>query len=427
MPKRRIAELIADRIDDIAVAGYPVAARPIVQSRQAYAELHGTTSRLLDLHLRAVKNLATDARGRQIAIGANEAHFPRPFLGEMYEMGHARDMARADVIVGLDGPKFIEYNVGGGFGGMVQFESQRRLWLQVGAEFGGGSLLGFDPFAALAQLIAKTCREAGKKPSAAFLFSSDDPGRTRAQLDAQVQFLTGWGIEAVNLDFRSPTLERDYAQLGSPLAIFQFSEWEALHAGWDMTELIRLLESGVMTGIPSQSSRLLDSKKILALLSEGGLPWMSASDEALARRYIPWTRIIRDRKVDWGTQFRHISEILTNHQEHFVIKGSASAGGKEVRFGRECSGDEWSRLVDAAVESEYFVAQEVVESVRTPIEVLYDEDGSSEVVSAQLVVKPFCIDGVSSGSRARVDVGSESRVVSMETGAAAGCVLGSRG
>lgn len=64
------------------------------------------------------------------------------------------------------------------------------------------------------------------------------------------------------------------------------------------TNVWHTLKLAGLTAIPSQSARLVDSKKMLARLSEG-LPWMSDAGRALVSRFVPWTRIVRDRIVHW--------------------------------------------------------------------------------------------------------------------------------
>jgi hypothetical protein len=423
-PRKRLAEILGEHMPALSVSGFPAAAHPIALPKPQYSELLDATGRLLALELEAVKRLAADHAGRLEALKANPEEFPRPFRDEDYEMRHAADMARADVIIGPHGPRFIEFNVGGGFGGMVQFETQRRIWQQVGAECGEAQLTGTDPFLSLANLISRTSAELGRcHPAALFLYSGGDSGRTEPQLRSQVRYLREHGVQAENADFRYLTASDVSSELEEPLGIFQFSEREALDEGWELSALLRLLDSG-FAGLPPQSCRFVDSKKIMGLLSEG-LPWMTEGDHALVRRYIPWTRIMRDHTAHWRGRKGHLQDILNQEQENFVLKGASSLGGKEVIFGHECSADQWQRLVASAIETEYFVAQEVVESVRVPVDVIHDEDGNSETISAQLIVKPFSIGGVASGCRARVDSATKSRVVSLETGSAAACVLGS--
>lgn len=419
-PRHRLAQLYAQRMPEIAVGGYPAAMYPLTLPRAEYADLLASTEALLSLHQKAVRLLSDNPPSRLQALRANPNEFPRPFGDEDYEHRHSADMARGDVIISADGPKFIELNVGAGFGGMVQFETHRRIWNQVAAETGQPQLIGTDPYASLAQLIRRSAAELGTAPAAVFINSGEDSGRPRAQVEAQLALLADHGIDATNIDFRS---QLDDLKTGenSPLPIFQFSEREALDEGWDLSAVRDLTVRGVR-GIPSQTARVLDSKKILALLSEGQ-PWMSADDVRLVQRVVPWTRIVRDADVNWRGQRWPIHDLMTAQQQLFVLKGSAGYSSKEVTFGHECSPSQWATKIRSAIETEYFVAQEVVDSIQLPVDIMHDDVGDSYELLANLVVNPFCIDGIATGCRARTDSASK-RVISLKAGASTACLLG---
>lgn len=419
-----LAGLIAEKLPAISVNGFPVAGEPMVLPQQQYDELLAATAELLQLHLAAVKHLSVDLNGRLAALKADLAEFPRfsvDGISEQFEMAHAIDMARADVVLGPRGPQFIEFNVGGGFAGLVQFEVQRRLWREVGRVSGAPELSGSDPFRDLAKLILDTSSEHRAGHPVVILTSSDDSGRTPTELATQVAMLLEYGVHAELVDFRKlPPL--DQLATPAPLGVVQFSEREAHDRGWDASRFIAAVRAGMVT-IPAQSARLLDSKKIMALLSEG-LPWMSARDRSLVNRYLPWTRIVGDREVTWRSQRRDLAQLLIDEQSAFVIKGSTGLSGKEVTFGVQCSPPQWRQFVAAALQSEYYVVQEVVESTRHRIRIIHDERGRSEVLLARSVVSPFYIGGVASGCHVRHDHGHNIGVLSRGTGAFPGCLLG---
>ncbi|MDQ3762556.1 MAG: hypothetical protein M3460_13065 [Actinomycetota bacterium] len=99
-------------------------------------------------------------------------------------------------------------------------------------------------------------------------------------------------------------------------------------------------------------------------------------------------------------------------------------GRKEVIFGVDCSPSDWQRLIASAVETEYYVAQEVVEFVHVPVRVMYDDNGNSDFIVAKLIVSPFCIGGVSSECHVRMDSAQKIGVVTQGAGALPGCLLG---
>ena len=340
IPSGRLAAMMAEQLPSISVGGFPVAGQPLITSRHHYTTLLDATARLLRLQLIAVSNLASDSLSRRVALKADPAAFPRFTADEEFELAHAVDMARADVIIGPDGPRFIEFNVGGGFAGMVQFEVLRRLWRDVRLACGQPELTGENPFVPLANLVKQACARGCVEPAVLVLTSSDDTGRTSEELRTQCHFLREQGVSATFADVRSISPTGILSATQRPVVVVQFSEREALDEGWDLSHLLALIQAGVVA-IPSQSARLVDSKKVLALLSEG-LPWMSEADHALVRRFVPWTRVVRDRVVRWRDRNYPIRRLLHDERRRFLLKGSAGLSGKEVTFGAHCAPQDWA-------------------------------------------------------------------------------------
>jgi hypothetical protein len=173
--------------------------------------------------------------------------------------------------------------------------------------------------------------------------------------------------------------------------------------------------------IPSQTSWLLHSKRTLARLSEG-LPWMSAGDSELVRRYVPWSRVIGDRRVYWRGETHELPRLLTEHRESFVLKGATGCSGKEVVFGARTAQADWARTVQDAVRTGYPIAQEVVASDPYPVDVMV---APSEIVrvAANSVISPFCLGGRPAGCLARFDAAEEPGLVRCADGAVLTCLL----
>ncbi|MEO7262668.1 MAG: hypothetical protein ABI047_15645 [Jatrophihabitantaceae bacterium] len=422
LPVPRLAEMLAEQLLTISPkTGFPVVGQPLIIPHDEYRSLLSATSRLLRLQLTAIRNIAPDAQGRLAALKADPAAFSRFTADEDFELRHAADMARADVIIGATGFQFIEFNVGGGFGGMVEFEALRQVWQRVAIASGEPQLTGDSPYAAFARLIRQTASEHGARPAALVLayFEAD---WTAEELGGQCDFLREHQIPTELADVGSMSVAEITASSPYPIGIVQLSDREAVDAGWDLSRLQALQRAG-LTAIPSQSARLIDSKKVLALLSEG-LPWMNEADHAFVQRFVPWTRIVRNCDTTWETRVYSLQDLLLAEQSRFVIKGSAGLAGNEVIFGANCSPQEWSRLVGTAVESEYYVAQEVVDSAPVKVRVIHDEYGTHDYRTVRMVVSPFCIGGVPSGCYVRMAQAPNTGLVTRDTGAFIGCLLG---
>ncbi|MEV0730597.1 hypothetical protein [Polymorphospora sp. NPDC050346] len=418
----RAAETIVADMRGVSMGGYPVAVSPVVVPRKSYRYLLDATTRLLDLQRRTVINLASDSHGRMAALGLDPRLHPRATDDEAYEMRYCAEMARADVLIAEEGPRFVEFNVGASFGGMVQFDIHRRAWQRLSAEAGGPELSSPDPFALYARLITGICAELGIDPSALLVGSLEDPSVSNRFFDHQVERLRAHGVPTrfARLD-QLPDVMGPPAALARLLGLVHVCENEAQASGWDLSALVTALRSGLRM-FPSQTTRLVDSKKVLALLSEG-LPWMSAEERALVRRVVPWSRLMGDRRTEWRGKRYDLPRLVVERQELFVLKGASGFSSEEVHFGTRISPRQWAELVESAVRSEYYVVQEIVPVVRHPVRVMLDGSGETETVSANSVLSPFSIGGAATGCLVRFDRATEPGAITVRSGARLACLF----
>jgi hypothetical protein len=423
LPAGRVAELVLEQLREVPMGGYPVALQPLVVPRESYRELLAASAGLLDLLRRAVLHAGPDRQSRMAALGIDPHDCEMFVPDEVFELRHCADMARADVVIGADGPKFVEFNVSGAFGGMVHYQMFQQVWHRIRELAGRPAYLGVDAFARLALLVERSCAELGVPASAVLVGTPREwgPDTTTRQFDVQAAMLRGHGVYAVHLDF-----EELLAGIGLPgplrwpLGIGEFTVQDARELGYDTAPARAALDAGFRM-IPSQTAWLLHSKRTLAMLSEG-LPWMDRADRALADRYLPWSRLVGDRAVYWQGGRYDLPQLLVDHRERFVLKGATGCSGAEVTFGGRCTDQEWRRLVEGALGSDYYVAQEVVESAPYPLEVMV-APGEVVRITANSVISPFCIGGAVAGCFARFLDDPQPGVVSALRSAMLGCLL----
>lgn len=131
-----------------------------------------------------------------------------------------------------------------------------------------------------------------------------------------------------------------------------------------------------------------------------------------------------DRRVVWHDGEHNLPRLLIDRQELFVLKGASGYSSQDVFFGARTDSRRWRELVESAVESEYYVAQEMVTPVRHPIPVMLNESGKTEPVSGNSVISPFFVGGVATGCLVRFDSASEPDAVTVRSGARLACLLG---
>jgi hypothetical protein len=398
----QLAAVLAEEFREIPRSGHPLAMQPVVVPRDSYRELMGATAEILALLRRTVLGLAADRTGRMAALGLGPDNCPMFTPDEEFELRHCADMARADVVISRDGPRFVEVNVSGAFGGLVPYQLYRRAWRRIRELAGRPAYHSVDASALVARLVQRTCAELGVPASAVYVGTPRDwgPHTTTRYFDVQVEMLRAHGVPATHLDFEEllAGLDLPGGPPRWPLGIAAFTVEDAEEVGYDIGPARVALDHGLRM-VPSQSSTLLHTKNALALLSEGQ-PWMSAHEKDLVRHYVPWSRVVGDRPVSWRGAGYDLPRLLVQRQDRFVLKGVTSYSCQEVFFGATTTEADWAALVERAVRGGGYIAQERVDTVPYPLEVMA-ASGDVARISADLVVSPFCLGGVSAGCYVR--------------------------
>jgi hypothetical protein len=422
-PIERIAEVMLDELRDLPFPPHPIALQPFVVPRPAYRELLGAAAELLALIRRSAEHSGTSTAARLAALALDPADCPYWTDDEDWELGHCADLARPDVVLSQDGPKFVEFNVSGAFGGMLHFQLYQRAWQRIREQAGRPTFIAVDAYARLAQLVENTCRELGQPPSVVLVgtpreWGPDTPARHFRQL---ADFLRQHGVDAIHLDFEELVDGIDAPGRGRyPLGIAQFDVHDADELGYDVSPVRKAQAHGFRL-IPSASSWLLHTKRQLALLSEGQ-SWMTAADRELATRYLPWSRIAGDRMVAWQEDEHHLPTLLLSQQDRFVLKGSTGYSGAQVHFGDRTDPADWAALVERATATGYYIAQEVVRAVPMPVDVL-EASGEVTRVVANPVISPFVVGGVGVGCFGRFVDDQRPGIISALSRARLTCLL----
>ncbi len=150
-------------------------------------------------------------------------------------------------------------------------------------------------------------------------------------------------------------------------------------------------------------SKIPHKKASLAVLSDKKYARLfSASELEMIEKHIPWTRRVRDTKVDFGGEDVDLLEKLRREREKFLLKPNDDYGGSGIVLGWETSATDWeTALENALVES--FVAQE-----RVPVDKVTFPTYSDKAETHELLIDfdPFLFAGKAEGGLVRLSSSS---------------------
>ncbi|OKK18597.1 hypothetical protein AMK16_19145 [Streptomyces sp. CB00455] len=393
-----IRGMLREEIRDI---GYPhqplLPAAPMVLPRASYAELFRATAALTDLVRRTALESAATTAGRLAAYGMPQSEH-RLFVADQFtEERYADCVVRPDVVIGPDGPRFLEFNVSGALGGPVETHCRMEVWRKLYAD--GQGRLPFahhDAFAVRTRMFRDLSTELGTAPRIALLGSARDQGDCTRYFDMQIDYFNSHGLTA--RFFEPEDLHEAWdcpPHLRHPIGLRDFTipDWDEL--GIDTAPVQAALDNGCLL-VGTQTSTFLSSKLTMGMLSEGR-PWMSAAERALVDTYLPWTRVLSERWTTRGGSKVDLVRFASDHREGLVLKEGLGMSGRQVVIGCRTEQGAWEAAVAAAAATGTSVVQDFVEPRTCRLAMI--ADGADEAHDADVapVLGPLLFGGRPAG------------------------------
>ncbi|MFJ9343215.1 hypothetical protein ACIRP0_28570 [Streptomyces sp. NPDC101733] len=424
-PVDTVREMLSEEIRE---CGWPhqalVPAAPLVLPRSSYAELFRVSAALLSLIRRTALESAPTTAGRLAAYRMPENEHGLFMADPFTEERYADQVARPDVVIGPQGPQFLEFNVSGALGGAVEVHSRLEVWRKLYADDGGR--LPFespDPFAVRTEMFRSLCAETGAAPRVAFLGSARDQGGFTRYFDVQADHLNARGMTARFFEPGDLHEAWDCApHLRYPVGLRDFTIPDWAELGIDTAPVQTALDHGCLL-VGTQTSTFLSSKLTMGMLSEGR-PWMSAAERALVERYLPWTRILTHRRTTRGDRKVDLVRYAVDHRESLVLKESIGMSGRQVVIGRESDQAVWAAAVEAAAATGTSVVQDFVAPRTCPLAMIADGDEVAHDGEVAPVFGPLLFGGRPAGLFARFFGDGTAGIVSiLGTGSSDDCVV----
>jgi uncharacterized circularly permuted ATP-grasp superfamily protein len=160
--------------------------------------------------------------------------------------------------------------------------------------------------------------------------------------------------------------------------------------------------------------KLAHKKAFFAVLTDPAhASLFSASELAVIRAHIPWTRVLDDvetEKDDWRGE---LLDLARAWREHLVLKPNDEYGGKGVNLGWEMSESEWDTALQSALEDPYgtWIVQERI-PVRREIFPQFDAQGRISMNDMLVDFAPYLFRGKMGGYLTRLSATGLANVTS---------------
>ncbi|WP_026421183.1 hypothetical protein [Actinokineospora inagensis] len=391
---------------EIRDTGWPhqplLPAAPLAIPRAGYAELYRATRALLDLVRRVALETAETTEGRLAAYGMPDSERKLFVADQFTEERYADCVARPDVVIGPDGPKFLEFNVSGALGGPVETHCRLQAWRKLFADAEGRVPFGFhEPFAVRERMFRDLSTELGVAPRLALVGSARDQGvESTRYFDIEADYYNSRGLTATFFEPEDLHTAWDCPEpLRYPLGLRNFTIPDWLDLDIDLDPVQDALDNGVLL-VGTQTSTFLASKLTMGLLSEGR-PWMSSAERALVERYLPWTRILADRRSTRGDRGVDLPQYTVDNRERLVLKEGLGMSGKQVLIGERTSPADWESAVRSALVTGTSIVQEFITPHTTRAWMTADGVDEAYEVDIAPVLGPLLFGGRPAGIFAR--------------------------
>jgi len=379
-----------------------VPAGPVVFPAAELDTLGQAAARLLGLLREAAGRLGTDWRQRHEWLGLDE-RMAELFDDSPFDDEYADTMARPDVIWTRDGWRVIEFNVGSALGAQSYVHVLGRAWAELYGEPLARFRAASDPLRARGSLLTRLYRDFGADgPVLVIGLAEDIHLPTSRYYDVEVQQLAAAGFDAEYVEaadvYADP--ERYGRRFAAGVQRIVTEDW--LIAGHDLRPMARLRRAGCRVLAP-QSARVLNNKRLMAVLSEGR-EWLAPDDFGLVERFLPWTRQVVAETVEFEDGKHFLPDLLARARHRFVLKPADQNGSRGVRLGHECAEPVWADAVATALAAGTWIVQEYVRPERVPVPLI--DTAARRRVTRQLpaIISPYLIDGRLAGGMVRFDI-----------------------
>lgn len=341
-------------------------------------------------------------------------------------------LSRADLLRDRAGFKAIEINIHSCVGGIESGPWHRAFEdLPVFEEFIAAEGLDYvDPIVGVAQTLRAVAdaRQLGPRPTVAVVEWPTAYGVYGERMRRISHLLEPHGFSAFachagELGLRDGRLVCGDRAIDILFRTFVLADVPQAPALLD--PILEAHRNGTVVLAMGFAAELVGNKASLALLSdsaERGL--FSAQEQAVVRRSVPWTRMVRRGATFWRGGRVDLRDVALREQSRLVLKPAGGYAGRGVLLGWRVSPRAWQAAIDEAMGG-FWVLQERVRPVTERVPRIDDESQDLGFEEVDINWGVFIMNGRYGGAILRAIPSARGGVISAEHDAAlAGCFCG---
>ncbi|MEU9210490.1 hypothetical protein AB0D27_21665 [Streptomyces sp. NPDC048415] len=406
--------------------------RPLLVGADTYRDLVQLSRRAAELVLAAARRRADTARDLLAALGSRQEDYPLLDPGDPVG-DRLLTAVRPDILMEGGVARFVELNVDGALGGVLQADLLSGRFLDRYHRSGLVGRLGLSAAPSAVRARAEALRTFLGLPRDAaarvlmphftggHLPGLDDCARFADWLAPVFRHARDHGMRMFSHPLTALTTAPDGTLLAGGRAVDAVfrtfvSHGEPPSAG--LTALRRALDAGAVRMFTPESTMLLTNKITLAWLWDD-LDLLDPADRRLVETHVP--RTVRLRPADRDTLGRAVRD-----RAGWVLKPADGFGGSGVVVGAAADDADWRTALDHAARQGGHVLQRYVDADRTAMRFVRTVDGEVADAEVPYVLGPFLygLRGsgllVRHGTPAAADVLNAGRGAAMNTALLAG-------
>jgi uncharacterized circularly permuted ATP-grasp superfamily protein len=145
--------------------------------------------------------------------------------------------------------------------------------------------------------------------------------------------------------------------------------------------------------VNSFRSKLIHKKALFAVLTDARYASLFAASElAMIKKHVPWTRPVRAEKSDYQGQEIDLLQFIADRRDRLVLKPNDDYGGHGIYIGWNTDEIAWNEAIHSALANGDYLVQERVPTAREVFPAL-TEDGQMSFAEQLVDLDPLLFNG----------------------------------